>query len=421
MRRAHGISSAARRGPADEDPAPARRIARPGGVQRPVDPEAVHAGRVRELGEQVVDAAGVRAPHHRDADRVRTGGHLESDAAARRCPAHHLDALAVERDLHLVVHAHRRQAENADAAAPDAELVFGIEREHVLHQQAAARAERQPLAVHRLRQPARWQIGGEVGADRRIAHRQAGDLRRRRHVGLHQRRRDAEHAGHVVEALARVVAGQEGRGVHRQRQQIANGVGVLRPVQPVQHRRAGVGRRRGRPIDRGFHRGREPVERDAVRAWRVGRRHHAGPHLARDLLPHLRVLAGARHRQPVEREAAGLQPRVVAGDAVAIDDGLRAGGRRCGSRLGSRRRRLAAARRLCVSTFAIPAISSSAAASDEVRRLMVWRPAARAARSSPASAPRRPRRGRRPRPTAAPCALPCPSRPAARRASPAAR
>ena len=65
------------------------------------------------------------------------------------------DALAVQRDLDRLVGTHRRQPEDAAAGAADAELVLGVERKHVLDEQAAARAERQPFAVRRLRDAAR--------------------------------------------------------------------------------------------------------------------------------------------------------------------------------------------------------------------------------------------------------------------------
>ena len=97
-----------------------------------------------------------------------------------------------------------------------------------------------PSRCSGLRQPARRGVGGDAGADRRIADRQAADLRRRRHVGLHQRRRHAQHVGDVVEAVARIVAGEQRRGVDRQIEQIANGVGVFGAVEPMERGRARV-------------------------------------------------------------------------------------------------------------------------------------------------------------------------------------
>ena len=69
--------------------------------------------------------------------------------------------LAVQRDLHLLVAADRGQAEAGPGAA-DAKAVLGIEREHVLHHDAAARAERLALAVVGLRQPGRGGVGGDA-------------------------------------------------------------------------------------------------------------------------------------------------------------------------------------------------------------------------------------------------------------------
>ena len=83
--------------------------------------------------------------------------------------------------------------------------------------------------------------------------------------------------------------------------------------------------------------------RSAPRAWprsgrgMSGRRHHAGAQLAHDLFANRRVVAEVREIQLilVQDQPAGLQPRVVAGDAVLIDErALRAGVRRSGGRFG---------------------------------------------------------------------------------------
>ena len=136
-----------RRGSTTEDPATARRIARPGRVQRSVDRQALHARSIGELGEQVVNATRIGAADDGDADRLRAGGNPEPDATTRRVPSEQLHPLPVQRDLELVVDADGWQSEQPHAGPADSELVFGVERKHVLHQQAAARAERQPLAM----------------------------------------------------------------------------------------------------------------------------------------------------------------------------------------------------------------------------------------------------------------------------------
>ena len=67
-----------------------------------------------------------------------------------------------------------------------------------------------------------------VGADR-----QAADLARGRQILLEQRRRDAQHAGLVVEPVALVVGRQQVGDVHVQVQQVADGIAVLGAVQAV--------------------------------------------------------------------------------------------------------------------------------------------------------------------------------------------
>ena len=79
----------------------------------------------------------------RDADGVRARGH--GDAEAPRVL--HRDARAVDGHVRAASRPRRRRRATAHR-----ELVFGVERERVLHDHAAARAERQPLDVPVLRQ-----------------------------------------------------------------------------------------------------------------------------------------------------------------------------------------------------------------------------------------------------------------------------
>ena len=61
-----------------------------------------------------------------------------------------------------------------------------------------------------------------------------------------QRRRHAEDVGVVVEPGCRIVRRQHRADIDVEREQIANDVGVLGAIQPVQGRRAGIGlQRRG--------------------------------------------------------------------------------------------------------------------------------------------------------------------------------
>jgi hypothetical protein len=140
-------------------------------------------------------------------DRLWSGRNLQPQLDRVQC-GRAPDTLAVDRDLDRIIGADRSQAKQPAAGAPDSEFVFSVEWKDVSHQQPAARAERQSFAVLGLRQSTRRDVGRDVGADGRIANSEAADLRRRGDVGLHQRRRHAQHAGLVVEPLARVVARQ---------------------------------------------------------------------------------------------------------------------------------------------------------------------------------------------------------------------
>ena len=174
-RRAHGVSwlVGGRGRPADEDAPPARRVAGPGRREGTGDGDARDADAHGVLLEQVVHAAGVGLAYHRHADAVRPRGNL--DPHLPRVAAQHAQPLAVQRDLHRLVAPNRGQAE-AGAGAPHAEAVLGIQREHVLHHDAAARAERLALAMVGLRQPGRGSVGGDTRAGRRVAHGEPADF-----------------------------------------------------------------------------------------------------------------------------------------------------------------------------------------------------------------------------------------------------
>ena len=90
-----------------------------------------------------------------------------------------------------------------------------------VHEHAAAGAERQSFDVVVLRRVFRRAVDDQRRR-RRLADRQAADLPRRRHVGLDQRRRDAERAGDVVEAVRRVVVRQVLRRVDVEIEQVAD-------------------------------------------------------------------------------------------------------------------------------------------------------------------------------------------------------
>jgi hypothetical protein len=196
------------------------------------------------------------------------------------------------------------------------EVVCRVLGKLVLDDETAARAEWQPFDVVVL---------GLVGCDaihrlsrlRHLAERAAADLAGRAQIGLEQRRREPQRPGLVVEAAAHVVRGKEGRRVDVEREQIADGVAILRAIQAVQSWRR-------QPLDCAvIELALEPA-RDlhiclARRAGIAGRRHHPGAQLADYVLPLLGIRRDAVELRVLEREAAGLLGVAMAVEAVVVD------------------------------------------------------------------------------------------------------
>ncbi len=61
------------------------------------------------------------------------------------------------------------------------------------------------------------------------------------------------------------------------------------------------------------------LQRRRIRAPRTGRRHQPRPHFAHDGFGHVDVFGQARQIELIEQQVRGLQPRVVTGDAVLIE------------------------------------------------------------------------------------------------------
>ena len=159
----------------------------------------------------------------------------------------HRDPRAVQRDVEIFgAWSGRWWTTKACAAClADLQVVLRVERECVADDDAAACAERKALDVRILREVAGHAIHGAIESNRRIADRQPADPGGRGHVSLDERRRDAEHIGDVVEAGRGVVWRQQRADVDVEREQIANGVRLLGPVQTMQCRSARVEPPRG--------------------------------------------------------------------------------------------------------------------------------------------------------------------------------
>ena len=210
--------------------------------------------------QRLVRLGGV-ALDERHADRVRPGLHLHacvfsrssilsavsdmfvSDAQVVLVAADLREehALAVDRDLELVRELQAGHVADDVAQQEDVEFVVGVLREVVAEQQAAARAERQSLDVILLRVVGRHAVRLSRTTSRVGADGQAADLARRREVLLEQRRRDAQHARDVVEAVALVVGRQQLGDVDVEIEQVADRVAVFGAVQAMDRLVAGSG------------------------------------------------------------------------------------------------------------------------------------------------------------------------------------
>ena len=368
-------------GPADEDPLPARRLPRTGRVERTGDADLID-GRLGRLGRRapalgdgenlpggprLQDAVALRASlHERDAEHPRPRPGRDSDlevlvgvqrvllpravaehrarerARGRRPrrPADgerghalpvqpHLELLPVLEPAHVVVEL---------APQPDPDVVLAVEGEVVPNRHAPARPEREVLAHAAVLEPHR---GQDVGLGRRldggVADREPADLPRREDVAVEQGRGHRQDVRHVVEPEVRVVGRQQGGPVDLEGEQVPHGVGVLPPVEAVDGGAAGIGVGGGDAVE-----GRLEGRHDGGVGGRLGPRpahrgHRPRPQLPHDRLPRRGVVAHAGGVQRVEREPGRLQPLVVTGDAVAVEDradrtgvGLPGGPRRAG-------------------------------------------------------------------------------------------
>ena len=218
------------------------------------------------------------------------------------------------------------------------ELVFAVRGEHVVHDHAAARAER------RARDAVPWMLRhvGRVGVgviDRRrrlVADRHAADIRRGVQVRLEQRRRQRLFIGDVVEVRAHRVVRQPLAGIDVELEQFLDGAGVLGTIEALERAAARIRVGLGVRVHRGLERADETLVGRGIGTRHARRRHHARLQLADHPLRHVGVLAGLGEIKRCERQAAGaiLVAIAVATDAVLLDErvvvcgcaGMRRGG-----------------------------------------------------------------------------------------------
>ena len=157
----------------------------------------------------------------------------------------------------------------------DVDLVFGIQREVVVDQQSAARAQRQAFDVVVLSAVRRRSVDLRHGNERRIADGHGADLARRGEILLEQRRRNLQYVRDVVEAVAFVVGRQQFFDVDFKVEQIANRIAVFRAIQAVKRRSAGIGMRCGGLVQPCFEQRDHRFDRGLIRLGAAQRRHHS--------------------------------------------------------------------------------------------------------------------------------------------------
>ena len=231
-------------------------------------------------------------------------------------------ALAVEQHLDHVGVAQALDVLVPVAGQPHLDLVLAVEGEVVVDDHAAAGAERQPVEVPLLGQVRAQDDDAASRDDGRAADGEPADLLRGREVPLHQSRRQLDHP-HVVEAVARVVAGQQGVHVDVEGQEVADGVAVLGAIQaPERLRPPRVRRCVGAGVERGLDVREQPLVGGRLGPRRPRRGHGPGPELADYPLPHLGVAGHVVEGRRLERQSALQRPVVVAAEAVAVDERL---------------------------------------------------------------------------------------------------
>ena len=197
--------------------------------------------------------------------------------------------------------------------------------------------KRQPLDLLVLLHRGRDAVGLRGRHRRRAADRGAADLARRGQVALHQRLGHLQHAGDVVEAVARAVGGQQRR---------------RRRCRAPAYRGWRCGTRRGSG-DGTFRCGRDSASRAAAASsavssyatnasWaassgrgRAGRRHQSAAQLADDLLPDLGVVADVRDVE-ARRAPACRSSAACCGTTRSSDRGARAAAMRRPAALAAR-------------------------------------------------------------------------------------
>ena len=230
-----------------------------------------------------------------------------------------VDLLAVDRDDQRVLELHVVDPQGLGHVG-DVEHVLAVGREVVVHGDAAARAQRQAFLVEELGAG----VPGPVGRAGRqrvlVAHGLHDHAARGTNVLVEEGRGDLQRLRVVVEAIARLVARQQGRGVDVDVQQVAHRVGVFLAVEAMQAHVTRVGVALGRGVEAGLHPRHEGAGQLLFGHLVAAGRHLLAAQLADDLFHDLRVLRDLALGHGVEGHAAGPVFGVMALRAVFVQE-----------------------------------------------------------------------------------------------------
>ena len=266
---------------------------------------------------------------HRHADlEMRIGGRsaAEHDLFFAGRNGEQVEPLNIEPEIEL---AFPLEAQIFVVSAPlqgDRNLIFAVHREQVAHEGAAARAGRSGFAHSiELNEPMRNGIGLIGHGHRGIADGGPADLACRRKVPFQQYGRYLQHVSDVVEAVADVVGRQQFRDVNLQRQQITNGIPVLRSVEPMERGASRIGLNLRQAIAPGLDILDERIVGGCIGPRHAGRWHRAVAQLARQLLPSDAVGFEIGDVQGVQVQPCRWRGTPMTADAIFIQCRARGG------------------------------------------------------------------------------------------------
>jgi len=118
--------------------------------------------------------------------------------------------------------------------------------------------------------------------------------------------------------LGRIIGRQELRGLHFDREQVANRIRIFGAVEAVEAWRRQMGDRTA--IECIFHPADQRLKGGRIRPPHSCRRHHARPKSPDDFFPDFRMVPELCEVQLVQQQVGRLQPRVVAHHTILVDE-----------------------------------------------------------------------------------------------------